>query len=68
MRWIFWDPFANLYRSAMYLDQQIKEVCQQVISCESDEKAVELLRRLQGLLHQKVEELRATFDGAATRD
>jgi hypothetical protein len=52
----------------MYLDQQIKEVCQQVISCESDEKAVELLRRLQGLLHQKIEELRATFDGAATRD
>ena len=51
----------------MNLEQQIKQLCQEIISCESDEEALELGRALIPLLQRRVMELQAGVDGFPNR-
>jgi hypothetical protein len=60
---IFCDCAANLYRSTMNLEQQIEQLCQAIVDCESDEEAFSLGRKLQPLLQRRLEELRGSLDG-----
>lgn len=42
----------------MNFEEQITQLCEEVIACESEEQAVELVRRLQVLMHTRIEQLR----------
>jgi hypothetical protein len=42
----------------MPLDEQIKAVCEQLISCKDEAEAAELCRLLKRLVHERVEETR----------
>jgi hypothetical protein len=42
----------------MSFEQEIKRLCGQIVTCESDQKATELTHRMQELLHARMDELR----------
>jgi hypothetical protein len=52
----------------MDLEQHIKLLCRNIISCKSDEEAIGLVRELKPLLERRVAELRAISDGAPVRN
>ena len=39
-------------------EEQIIALCEEVITCKSEEQAIELVRRMQSLMHTRIEELR----------
>jgi hypothetical protein len=45
----------------MTFEEQLKHLCQKIVACKSDEEAVELARRMQALMHARVEELRSNL-------
>jgi signal transduction histidine kinase len=57
-----------LYRAAMNVEEQIKQLCQKMIGTKSDEEAIELARELRPLLDRRVVELRTTPHGAPARE
>ena len=56
-----------MYRVPMYFEEQIRELCQRVVACESDEEAAELSRQMTALLHGKIEELRGDWSRLSQR-
>ncbi len=42
-------------------EEQISALCQEVIACKSEEQAIELARRIQSLMHARIEELRGNL-------
>jgi hypothetical protein len=42
----------------MTFEQQIMKLCEEVIACHSEREAIELTRRMQLLMHARIEELR----------
>lgn len=45
----------------MNFEEQINQLCTEAIACKSEEKAVELARRMQSLVHARIEELRSNL-------
>ena len=43
----------------MDFENQILQLCQEIIACQSEEESVKLTRRMQELLHRRIEELRS---------
>jgi hypothetical protein len=43
----------------MSLEQKIKELCREIIACESDEDAIQQVRELQPLLQRRLSELQS---------
>jgi hypothetical protein len=39
-------------------EEQIIQLCEEVIACKSEEQAIELTRRIRSLMHTRIEELR----------
>jgi hypothetical protein len=46
-------------RPVSSFDEQVKELCAKVIACQTEHQAVELLKELRLLLHERIEELRS---------
>ncbi len=42
----------------MKLEDRIRELCGQIVACQSDNEGAELARQLKELLHRRIEELR----------
>jgi hypothetical protein len=42
----------------MTFEEQIKKLCEEVVACESEKKAIELAREMRGFMHKRIEELR----------
>ena len=57
-----------LYRAAMNVEEQIRELCRKMTAAKSDEEAIELARELKPLLDRRVVQLRASSDGGRTPD
>jgi hypothetical protein len=47
----------------MNLDEKIKQLCQALIDCESEEDLRVVVRELQPLLQRKLDEMHASLDG-----
>ena len=60
-------PKHHMYRIPMNFEEQIREVCQRFVACESDEEAAELSRQMKALLHGKIEELRGDWSRVSQR-
>lgn len=45
----------------MNFEEQIAQLCEEAIACKSEEQAVELVRRLQALMHTRIEQLRGNL-------
>ena len=60
-------PKNRVYRVPMNFEEQIRELCQRVVACESDEEATELSRQMKALLHGKIEELRGDWSRVSQR-
>ena len=45
----------------MTFEQEIGKLCLEVIACTSDQEAVELTRRMQGLMHKRIQEVRGNL-------
>jgi hypothetical protein len=45
----------------MTFEQQIHELCQEAIACQSEEDAVSVAKRIQVLMHARIEELRSNI-------
>jgi hypothetical protein len=45
----------------MNFDEQIMCLCQEAIACKCEADAVELARRMQALMHGRIEELRGNL-------
>jgi hypothetical protein len=56
-----------MYRVPMDFEEQIRELCQRVVACESEEEAAELSRQMKALLHGKIEELRGDWSRLSQR-
>lgn len=42
-------------------ENRIKELCEEFLDCESDERQIELARKIRILIHDHVQELRGTL-------
>jgi len=60
-------PKKQVYRIPMNFEEQIREVCQRFVACESDEEAAELSRQMKAFLHGKIEELRGDWSRLSQR-
>jgi hypothetical protein len=60
-------PKHQMYRVPMNFEEQIRELCQRVVACESEEEAAELSRQMRALLHRKIEELRGDWSRLSQR-
>ena len=60
-------PKKQVYRIPMNFEEQIRELCQRVVACESDEEAAELSCQMKALLHGKIEELRGDWSRLSQR-
>ena len=45
----------------------MKELCQQFVACQSDEKAAELSHQILALLHRRIEQLRGGWNRLSQR-
>lgn len=45
----------------MNFDEQIVKLCEELIACKSEARAVELARLMQELMHARIEELRSNL-------
>jgi len=42
-------------------ERRIKELCNRLVTCESEAEAIELSRELQKLIHERIEAIRSEF-------
>ncbi len=42
----------------MTFEQQIMKLCEEAVACKSEQRAIELAREMQALMHSRIEELR----------
>ena len=42
-------------------EERVQDLCKQVTACETDTEAVELVRQLQLVLHERIEHLRGNL-------
>lgn len=47
--------------SPVNFEEQITQLCQELIACKSEVKAVELARLVQSLMHTRIEDLRSNL-------
>jgi hypothetical protein len=50
--------FLSVMYLAMLLEERIRQLCERITSCESEEETIQLTRELKDLLHQCIERLR----------
>ncbi len=55
----------QIYRVTMKLEDRIRELCGQIVACQSDDESVELALQLKELLHRRIEELRHSVNGSS---
>jgi hypothetical protein len=48
----------------MDFENHIRELCQEILTCQTEEEAVDLTRRMQELLHRRIEDLRSNVSTA----